>query len=97
MSSFQPWYHGLELCTTTPTIAYPASQTVEEGKRLLGEMKGTFTKNLLLKDKKGNLFLLVFHEDRNLDLKTLHKQIGSNGQLGFASAEVMVELLGLVP
>lgn len=86
-----------ELGIPAPTIPYPASQTVEEGKRLRGEMKGTFTKNLLLKDKKNNLFLLAFHEDRNLNLKTLHKLIGASGRLGFASADVMQELLGLVP
>lgn len=36
-----------------PTVPYPAHETVEEGKRLRGHMAGTFTKNLLLKDKKG--------------------------------------------
>ncbi len=29
-----------------------------------GQMPGTFTKNLLLKDKKGRLFIVVAHEDR---------------------------------
>ena len=53
-----------------PTVPYPAHTTIEEGKRLRGRMTGTFTKNLLLKDKKGRLFLLAIHEDRELDLKT---------------------------
>ena len=35
-------------------VPYPAHQTVEEGKRARGLMAGTFTKNLLLKDKKGS-------------------------------------------
>ena len=35
------------------TVPYPAHTTVEEGKRLRGKMAGTFTKNLLLRDKKG--------------------------------------------
>ncbi|MGK9250255.1 hypothetical protein KXR95_01760 [Paenibacillus humicus] len=83
------------LSIEAPTVPYPASQTVEEGKRLRGEMNGTFTKNLLLKDKKGNLFLLAIHEDRILDLKVLHKQIGASGRLGFASADAMSEFLGL--
>ncbi|WP_245295228.1 YbaK/EbsC family protein [Manganibacter manganicus] len=44
-------------------------------------MAGTFTKNLLLKDKKGRLFLFSIHEDRALDLKTLHQRVGASGRL----------------
>lgn len=80
-----------------PNVPYPAHETVEEGKRLRGEMAGTFTKNLLLKDKKGRLFLFSIYEDRALDLKTLHLRVGANGRLGFAPAERMIELLGVQP
>lgn len=80
-----------------PTVPYPAHETVEEGKRLRGEMAGTFTKNLLLRDKKGRLFLLSIHEDRALDLKTLHVRLSANGRLGFAAPERMSELLGVQP
>lgn len=82
---------------SAPTVPYPAHETVEEGKRLRGEMAGTFTKNLLLKDKKGRLFLFSIHEDRALDLKTLHQRVGANGRLGFAPGERMIELLGVQP
>ena len=41
---------------SAPTVPYPAHATVDEGKHLRGDMAGTFTKNLLLKDKKGRLF-----------------------------------------
>lgn len=80
-----------------PTVPYPAHETVEEGKRLRGEMAGTFTKNLLLRDKKARLFLFSIHEDRALDLRTLHTLVGANGRLGFAPPERMVELLGVQP
>lgn len=80
-----------------PTVPYPAHSTIEEGKRLRGPMGGTFTKNLLLKDKKGRLFLFAIHEDRELDLKTLHILVGANGRLGFASGERMVDVLGVAP
>lgn len=80
-----------------PTVPYPASKSVEEGKLLRGEMEGTFTKNLLLEDKKGNKFLLAVHEDRVLNLKTLHKRLDARGHLGFVAADVMVDLLGVVP
>jgi Ala-tRNA(Pro) deacylase len=34
-------------------VPYPEHSSIEEGKRLRGNLPGTFTKNLLLKDKKG--------------------------------------------
>ena len=77
--------------------AYPEAPTVEEGKRQRGPMAGTFTKNLLLTDKKGRLFLVSVHEDRVLDLRTLHSRIGASGRLSFAPAERMVEVLGVAP
>jgi len=86
-----------DLSIDAPTVAYPAHKTVEEGKQLRGSMAGTFTKNLLLRDKKDRLFLLSIEEDRVLDLKTLHLRIGANGRLGFAPAERMVELLDVSP
>lgn len=81
----------------TTTLPYPTHRTVEEGKALRGDMPGTFTKNLLLKDKKGKLFLVVAHEDSRLDLKTLHPRIGGQGRLGFAAPEQVRSLLGVDP
>ena len=82
---------------SAPTVPYPAHATVDEGKRLRGDMAGTFTKNLLLKDKKGRLFLLAIHEDRDLDLKNLRTLLGAQGRLGFASGDRMIEILGVAP
>lgn len=79
------------------TVAYPAHQTVEEGRALRGHMSGTFTKNLLLKDKKGRLFLIMAEEDREIDLKTFHTRIAANGRLGFANTDVMRDVLGVEP
>ena len=81
-----------------PTIVpYPAHRTVEEGKALRGAMDGIFTKNLLLKDKKGRLYLVVAHEDRAIDLKTLHTKVGASGRVGFAAREQMEDVLGVGP
>jgi Ala-tRNA(Pro) deacylase len=80
-----------------PTLPYPAHETIEEGKQRRGDMAGTFTKNLLLKDKKGRLFLFAIHEDRELNLKTLHTVVGASGRLGFAASDRMVEVLGVAP
>lgn len=86
-----------ELKIDAQIVPYPAHSTVEEGKQLRGQMSGTFTKNLLLKDKKSHLFLLAVHEDATVDLRTLHTRIGAQGRLGFASADLMVDLLGVGP
>ncbi len=86
-----------ELGIVASTVSYPSHRTVEEGKKLRGEMRGTFTKNLLLKDKKGRLFLIVAHEDRELDLKSLHSRIGASRSLRFASADQMHDVLRIVP
>lgn len=80
-----------------PIVAYPAHTNVEEGKRLRGDLPGTFTKNLLLKDKKGNLFFITAHEDSDIDLKTLHTRIDARGRLGFASVDTMTERLHVTP
>ncbi|HVR52896.1 MAG TPA: prolyl-tRNA synthetase associated domain-containing protein [Pseudorhodoferax sp.] len=81
----------------TQVVAYPAHATVAEGKALRGRMGGTFTKNLLLKDKKGRHFLLAIHEDRALDLKTAGNLLGAKGHLSFVAGERMSALLGVQP
>ena len=86
-----------ELGIAAPTVPYPSHRTVEEGKALRGDMLGTFTKNLLLKDKKGRLYLIVAHEDQTIDLKTLHRRIGASRSLRFAPGEQMQDVLGIVP
>ena len=78
-------------------LPYPAHETVEEGKALRGDMAGTFTKNLALKDKKGRIYLVAAHEDRDIDLKTLHRRIGASGRLGFVPPERMIATLGVGP
>jgi len=86
-----------ELGIEAPTVAYPSHRTVEEGKALRGDMRGTFTKNLLLKDKKGRLYLVVAHEDQTVDLKTLHRRIGASRSLRFAPGDQMRDVLGIAP
>lgn len=78
-------------------VAYPAHDTVEDGKRLRGEMAGTFTKNLLLRDKKGRLFLFSIHEDLTFDLRSAHQLVGASGRLGFAPPQRMMDILGVQP
>jgi Ala-tRNA(Pro) deacylase len=78
-------------------VPYPAHSTIEEGRFLRGDMPGTFTKNLLLKDKRGRLFLVVAEETRSIDLRTLHAKIGARGRLGFVPPDIVREVLGVEP
>ncbi len=43
----------------TAVAPYPAHTTTGERKRLRGDLPDTFTKNLLLRDKKGTLFFVT--------------------------------------
>jgi Ala-tRNA(Pro) deacylase len=54
------------------------------------------TKNLFLRDDKKRQFVLVVaHEDSAVDLKRLHKVLGTR-RLSFASPEQLWDVLGLV-
>ena len=85
-----------ELGIETTTHEHPPLHTVEESQALRGEIAGAHTKNLFLKDKKGVLWLITALEDTPIDLKTLHKQLGS-GRLSFGKPELMREVLGVEP
>jgi len=89
--------HLADASITAPIVAYPEHSSIEEGKKLRGTMAGTFTKNLLLKDKKGRLFFVTAYEDTDIDLKTLHTKIGGQGRLGFASPDTVLEHLHVGP
>lgn len=80
------------------TFEHPPHHTVEEAQawREGRGMAGGFCKNLFLKDKKGQLWLIVTLETRALKLNSLSKPLGS-ARLSFANAEVMWEVLGVRP
>lgn len=79
-------------------MPYPAARTVEEGKRLRGsEVTGIFTKNLLLKDRKENIYLVSLFEDREFKLGALHRRLGAHGRMSFTAGETMIDLLGVEP
>lgn len=85
-----------ELGIATETVRHPPVFTVEESKALRGDLYGAHTKNLFLKDKKGQLWLVVALEDRVVDLKDLRHRI-SAATLSFGRPELLVEALGVEP
>lgn len=87
-----------ELEIKTSTFRHPPVFTVEESQSLCSEIPGAHCKCLFLKDKKDSFVLAVMLEDRRLDMKALFKSGGLNvGRLSFASAERMIDMLGIKP
>jgi Ala-tRNA(Pro) deacylase len=71
--------------------------TVEESERLVPQLPGAKTKNLFLRNRKGDRHLLVtVPHDVAIDLAALGAQIGA-GRLGFASADRLLKHLGITP
>ncbi len=76
---------------------HPPLRTVEESQRLRGDLPGLHIKNLFLRDKKRRLFLLTVREDLVIDLKSLRDLLGAQSNLSFASAELLLTHLGVLP
>ncbi|MFO1088914.1 MAG: prolyl-tRNA synthetase associated domain-containing protein [Hyphomicrobiales bacterium] len=70
--------------------------TVEQAKALRGEIAGVHVKNLFLKDKKDQLWLVVCEEAVTVDLKSLPDRIGA-ARLSFGKADLLREVLGVEP
>lgn len=75
---------------------HPALKTVEDSKILRGIMEGGHSKNLFLRDKKKNNFLITTNEDQKIDLKNLEKKLGTS-RLSFGSPDRLYEFLGVKP
>jgi Ala-tRNA(Pro) deacylase len=80
----------------TTTREHAPVFTVEDARRLRGEIAGAHCKNLFLKDKNGVLWLVVCLEDTIIDLKALPARIGSH-RLSFGRPELLRSVLGVEP
>ena len=85
-----------ELDIPAKTQSHAPVMTVDESKRLRGEIEGAHCKNLFLKDKKQRLWLVVADEGRAINLKHLRRLIGS-ASLSFGRAELLADVLGVKP
>jgi Ala-tRNA(Pro) deacylase len=71
--------------------------TSEQARSLIPEQPAASAKNLFLKNKKGREhFLIVFDDQKKMDMKQLANQIGSS-RLSLASPERLQEHLGVDP
>ena len=80
-----------------PTVRHPPLFTVEQSQALRGTIPGGHTKNLYLRDKKGELLLVTALEDATIEFISLHRRLGATGRFSFGSSDLMMETLGVVP
>jgi Ala-tRNA(Pro) deacylase len=95
-TSAQLFARFAELGIETKTYTHPPLFTVEESRRLRGDLPGGHCKSLFFKDKKERYWLVVTLEDRPVDIKALEGRIGS-ARLSFARPERLMEVLGVKP
>ena len=79
------------------TESHPPLFTVADSQALRGEIPGGHTKNLFLKDKKDNFFLITVGEEAEVDLKQIHHVIGAASRVSFGKPEALMEHLGVIP
>lgn len=75
---------------------HPPLFNVGDGLKLGVQIEGADSKNLFLKDKKHNFFLVSVLDFKRVDLKALSKLYGKGG-LSFANAEYLRNILDLIP
>ena len=70
--------------------------TVEDSKKLRGKINGAHSKNLFLKNKKNEFFLLSCEEADKIDLKKISKSL-ELGNISFAKQEYLERYLKIKP
>jgi Ala-tRNA(Pro) deacylase len=71
--------------------------TVEESRHVKQAIPGAHTKNLFVKDKKDNYFLIVAEGSVQIPMNQVHTLVGGKSRLSFANAEKLMEYLGVTP
>ena len=79
----------------TTTHEHEPVFTVEESEHVTARIAGGHTKNLFVKDKKGNFFLIVAGNKARISLNKVHGLIGAQGRVSFANADLLMEHLGV--
>lgn len=77
---------------------HPPLFTCEQAAEIVAKMNipGTGVKNLFLKDRKNQLYLISAQYDTRVDLKKIGKELGIK-ELRFANPTVLKEYLGVEP
>ena len=69
----------------------------EKSKRNPDNSDGIFCKNLFLKDRRGQFYLVIVGEDQLVDLRSLKKQLGAHRNLSFGCPDELWLCLGVTP
>src|SRR5262245_6230873 len=96
LSPQQLFDHLAQLGIAQRTVEHPPVFTVEQAKALRGDLPGHHVKNLFLRNKKEEMWLVVAIEDRAVDLKRLGEVLGA-GRLSFGSPDRLRRHLGVEP
>jgi Ala-tRNA(Pro) deacylase len=80
----------------TKTVEHPPLRTVEDSKRLRGDLPGGHVKNLFLRDKHERFWLLVTLEDQHVNLKAVARHLAA-GRFSFANEQQLDRYLGIAP
>ncbi|MCH9852203.1 MAG: prolyl-tRNA synthetase associated domain-containing protein [Alphaproteobacteria bacterium] len=86
-----------DLNITFETFRHAPLFTVEQALDVMDDISGAHVKNLFLRDKKKNFFLITAYHQTDIDLKTLRHKINANGNLSFASADDLWAQLKIRP
>ena len=78
------------------THEHKAVFTVEESAEIKANLPGGHTKNLFLKDKKGQLFLVCCIGDTQVPVNKLHRVLDCK-RLSFGKADLLEQYLGVLP
>ena len=85
-----------DLGIATETFDHAPVFTVEEARIHCGHLPGGHCKSLFLKDKKGQLWLIVTLDSQPIDLKSLSKALGA-ARFSFGKPDLLHETLGVTP
>jgi Ala-tRNA(Pro) deacylase len=85
-----------DLDAAARTHEHPAVFRVGEGEDIKATIPGAHSKNLFLKDAKGQLWLISAEDRTAIDLKRLPPVIGA-ARLSFGSADLLHATLGVTP
>ncbi|MDF2379194.1 MAG: prolyl-tRNA synthetase associated domain-containing protein [Candidatus Gracilibacteria bacterium] len=92
--SIIPFLQDLDL--EYKTFSHPPVLTCEEAERLCPPMPGMKNKNLFLRDKKKNSYLVCMAQNKEIPLKDLASIIGAKS-LSFGSTDRLDEFLKVKP
>jgi len=83
------------------TVDHKPVFTVEESRELRGQLPGGHVKNLFLRNKKEEMWLVTVEESKRVDLKSLGEKLtgatGGAAKLSFGSPDRLMTYLGVIP